>query len=205
MTSVIIGDIINSKSGESPDEWLTPLKTLFSEFGTEPKDWEIFRGDSFQIEIKKPETALLSAIKVKAALMSKASLNVRMAIGIGTKTYDAPKITESNGDAFVRAGEQFESLKKTTLAINTPWRDITEQMNLYIELALLTMDNWTKNSAEIVFLSLKHPDGTQKELAKMLGITQGRVSERQKRAGIDEILKMNDRYRKLILNKTKFL
>ena len=203
MTSVIIGDIIDSKSSANPDEWLIPLKAIFNEVGTEPKDWEIFRGDSFQIEIKQAEQALLIALKIKAMLISTSLLNARMAIGIGTKTYDAPKITEANGDAFIRAGEQFENLKKNNLAINTPWEDVSEQMNLYLELAMLTMDNWTKNSAEIVLLSLKYPEATQKELAKMLGITQGRVSERQKRAGIDEILKMNARYQKLILNQTK--
>lgn len=203
MTSVLIGDIINSQEGGAPRDWLRLLKNILNQCGPEPKVWEIFRGDSFQLEILKPEEALLIALLLKSTLMSQAQLNVRIAIGIGTKTYDAPKITEANGEAFVRAGELFEKLKKNTLALSSPWKDIDEQVNLNLELALLTIDQWTQNSAEIARLTIEHPEATQKQLAAKLGITQGRVSERLKRAGVDEIMKMNSRYKQLIKGKTQ--
>jgi len=37
---------------------------------------------------------------------------VRMAIGIGGKSYSGDRITESNGEAFINAGEKFEELEK---------------------------------------------------------------------------------------------
>lgn len=201
MTSVLIGDIINSQEGGQPSGWLAHLKQVLNQYGQEPESWEIYRGDSFQLETPKPENALLAAIHIKAFMISKAQLNVRLAIGIGTKNHDAAKVTESNGEAFVRAGELFENLKKNTLAIHSPWSTIDEQLNLYLELALLTIDQWTNNSAEIACLTIENPEATQKQLASMLGITQGRVSERLKRAGVDEILKLDARYRQLILEK----
>ncbi|WP_417589829.1 SatD family protein [Owenweeksia hongkongensis] len=203
MTSVIIGDIINSRNSETPKQWLNSLKTVLNEIGLEPKVWEIFRGDSFQVEVTNPKKALLTALKIKAALRSAVNLDVRMAIGIGEKSYNATKITEANGDAFVRAGELFENLKKHTLALSSPWTDVDSQMNLNIELALLTIDNWTQNSAKTVQLSIAHPKATQSDLAKMLNISQSSVSERQKRAGFDEIMKMNQRYELLISQKLK--
>ncbi len=203
MTSVIIGDIINSRNSETPKQWLNSLKTVLNEIGPEPKVWEIFRGDSFQVEVTDPKKALLTALKIKAALRSAVNLDVRIAIGIGEKNYNAPKITEANGDAFVRAGELFENLKKHTLALSSPWEDVDSQMNLNIELALLTIDNWTQNSAKTVQLSIEHPKATQSELAKKLNISQSSVSERQKRAGFDEIMKMNQRYELLISQKLK--
>lgn len=205
MTSILIGDIINSQEGGKPKDWLSPLKRILNQCGPEPKVWEIFRGDSFQVEVKKPEDALIVALMLKSTLMSQAQLNVRIAIGIGAKTYDAPKITEANGDAFVRAGELFENLKKNTLAISSPWKEVDQQMNLYLELALLIIDQWTQNSAEIARLTIEHPEATQKQLAAKLGITQGRVSERLKRAGIDEIMKVNDRFQQLIKEKINAL
>lgn len=42
-----------------------------------------------------------------------------MAIGIGCKDYNAPKITESNGEAFIYSGELFDEMKKKKLSIKT--------------------------------------------------------------------------------------
>ena len=200
MTSIITGDIINSRSG-SNEIWLNALKAIFQEYGTSPKTWEIYRGDSFQIEIDSITETTLVALKIKATIKSLKNIDVRMAIGIGSKTYDASAISESNGQAFIHSGSTFEALKKETLAIRTPWEEIDEELNLLFSFAQTTMNSWTQNSAEIARLTLYKPHATQIELAKILNITQGRVSERQKRAGLDELLKMEKRYRKLIQKK----
>lgn len=76
-------------------------------------------------------------------------------------------------------------------------------MNLYFDLTLLTIDRWTQNSAEIVKISLDSPYLTQRELGEKLGITQGRVSDRLKRAGFEEILRMEKRIRELITQNIK--
>ncbi len=201
MTSVITGDIVGSRKVKNPEEWMEPLKALFLTIGDEPKVWQIFRGDSFQLEVKDVKSALKVAIQIKATIKTIEGLDVRMAIGIGSKTYDAPKVIESNGDAFVHSGELFEKMKKQNLALKSPWKEIDQEMNLYIELGLLTMDRWTKNSAEIVSLALKHPNATQKELGRKLNINQGNVSNRQKRSGFEEIMKMEARYRDLVVKK----
>ena len=60
------------------------------------------------------------------------------------------------------------------------------------------MDNWTTNSAEIVKLSLEHPNMIQAKLAKLIGISQDAVSKRQKRAYLDEILELDNMYRQKI-------
>jgi hypothetical protein len=198
MTSIITGDIANSRKSNRPKEWLKPIKALFNKIGKTPKTWQIYRGDSFQIEVTDIQEALQTAIEIKATIKGIKGLDVRMAIGIGEKEFDSPKVTESNGDAFIRSGESFEQLKKHTLAINSPWQEINTQINLCIQLASLTMDNWTSSSAEIFKVSLQTENATQQKIANQLGITQGRVSERQKRAGLEEIMKMIGQYRILI-------
>ena len=60
------------------------------------------------------------------------------------------------------------------------------------------MDNWTTNSAEIVKLSLEHPDMLQKDLAKLIGTNQDAISKRIKRASLDEILELDKMYRQKI-------
>ncbi|MBN8837910.1 MAG: transcriptional regulator [Sphingobacteriia bacterium] len=201
MTSVITGDIINSRTIANQQQWLKPLKQLFLTFGKSPKIWEIYRGDSFQIEVKRPEAAFLTALQIKACIKSIAGLDVRMVIGIGEKNFDAPRITESNGEAFINSGEKFESLKrlKKNLAIKSPWPKVDTDLNLMIDLASIAMDKWTPSSAELIALSLANQSLSQKELGKEIGRKQSSISERQKRAHYDEIIALELFYRNKIL------
>lgn len=197
MTSVITGDIINSRKQKEPQVWINTLKNALSNLSSDTKYWEIYRGDSFQIEIRDYHSCFTAAIYIKACIQMIKGLDVRLAIGIGNKTYDGNDVTESNGEAFVFSGEIMETLKKEkqNLRIKTKNPDIDKELNLYFKLALITMDNWSVNSAEIVKLSIENPDALQSELGKLIGINQNSISNRQKRAHLEEILELDRMYR----------
>lgn len=202
MTSILTGDIINSKKTDSRI-WLKVLKEILQSLGESPKNWEIYRGDSFQLEIEEFENALKIAFKIKSCIKTIENIDVRIAIGFGEKDHITKNITEANGEAFINSGFAFDHyLKKQTLAIKSPWKEFDEEINLSLELALLTIDSWTVNSAEVFKISLENPNLTQSEIAEILGITQGRVSERQKRAGFEPILKLEKHFRKVINQKS---
>lgn len=192
MIAIITGDIIDSRQKDIKI-WLKSLKTALNLYGKEPKNWEIYRGDSFQLEVAVAD-ALQIAISIKAMLKQE-DIDIRMAIGIGEKDYVAKKITESNGSAFVHSGECFEALKKNTLALKSPWSDLDYSINIMLDLAMLTIDNWSATSAEIVATALDNPDLNQKALTKILNKTQSTISEGFKRAGYDEVLKMIQFYK----------
>jgi len=194
MVAVLTGDIINSKQGKVPN-WLSNLKGALSKFGEEPTRWEIYRGDSFQLEID-PLQALEAAIFIKAAIKKEKNLDVRIAIGIGDKTYTSTQITNSNGTAFINSGECFDNLKKMNLAIQTPWAEFDEQLNLLLELALLTINGWLPATATVVSAALTHKELNQKELANALNKSQSSISEALSRAGYDEIIKLINTYTK---------
>ena len=188
MIAILTGDIKNS-SEHKAGKWLPLLKEGLVKYGKEPKDWEIYRGDSFQLQTT-PEKALEVAIYIKACIRQIKHLDVRIAIGLGEKNYDAPKITESNGPAFVNSGECFEQLKKLNLAIKTVDKKFDEQINLLLELALLTMDNWTPAIAKTVQCAMENPQMNQKKLAALLNKSQGNISEELNKAGFDQVQKM---------------
>ena len=188
MIAIITGDIINSKTS-NPNIWLNALKSILNHYGKEPKQWEVFRGDSFQLETK-PEEALEAAFLIKSTIKQFKNIDARLAIGIGHKTYESEKITESNGSAFVNSGECFEDLKKTTLAVKSSFESFDTKMNLMFDLALLTIDSWTATSAKLIKTALENPDFNQEQLAKLYGSTQSNISKGLKRGGIDEILKL---------------
>ncbi len=198
MISVITGDIINSRNTEA-EKWLKPLKEALDEIGSPPKSWEIYRGDSFQVEVPNPLESLRHAVNIKAAVKQVKGVDVRLCIGIGTKEFDAPTISESNGEAFIRSGEGYEQLSsyKQTLMVRSPETVFDDEINLYLRLLLIAMDNWTSKTAEYVRLSFTS-HLKQEEIAKELGITQSSVSERHKRAYLDEVQAVEERYRKEI-------
>ncbi|WP_264563957.1 SatD family protein [Flavobacterium sp. N3904] len=206
MIAIITADIINSRKLTNQDTWITPLKKLLNTYGPTPKKWEIFRGDYFQIEIEDPNEALLVSLKIKALIKSinasegqkkTTSIDVRMAIGLGTKEYSADRISESNGTAFINSGEKFEKLKKekTTLAIQSSFPNFDYEMNLYLKLAVIQMDAWTVNSAALFNTLFEDPEKKQAEIGAILGIGQNSVSGRFKRAHVDEILELEKMYR----------
>lgn len=198
MTTIITGDIVNSQ--KLPTEtWIDGLKKLLNSFGKSPAEWELYRGDEFQIEVKNPEDALLVAIQIKAYLKTM-KLDARMSIGIGDKTYKAKKISESNGTAFVNSGKLFETLKKQkiNLAIQSGNTDFDAEMNLILRLGLTFMDNWLIQSAEFVLIAITNQTLSQEEIGVKLGINQAAVSRRRKRAQFDLTLELEQYYRQKI-------
>lgn len=200
MIAVIKGDIIASRTLDDQEKWLQPLKKLLNTWGKTPRQWELVWGDFFQLEIPYPEVALKRALQIKSLIKKSATIDVRMSIGIGEKTFSGTRISESNGPAFVNAGDKFEKLKKEkiNLAIQSPWAEFDKEMNLYLKLAGTIMDSWSVSSAELMEIVLNHPHATQEEIGKKLGIKQNSVSGRWSRAKVDEILEIEEIYRQKI-------
>jgi hypothetical protein len=199
MIAVLTGDIIGSRAQRDASKWLIPLKEALGHLGQSPKDWEIFQGDSFQLETA-PENGLLHAMYLKACMRSLGDLDIRIAIGLGEKTHVASTITEANGSAFLHSGETLKQLKriKQNLVIKSHHARFDETLNLMLKLALMNMDNWTTGAAEIMKMSLLHPAKNQKQLGSTLGITQSSVSQRQKTAHFSEMMALNVFYQKYL-------
>lgn len=207
MIALLTGQIINSRELKDENLWINPFKKLLGNWGQTPKHWEIFRGDSFQLEITDPRESLLAALQIKALIKSlpypdenkrSSPVDVRMAIGIGEKSYDADRISESNGSSFVKSGEKFEQLNSEmiTLAINSPWAEWNDEMNLYLKLAGIQLDSWSISSGELMSEVLSNPDRTQAEIGEVLHINQNSVSKRYKAANGEDIKALEKLFRK---------
>ena len=195
MVAILTGDIVNSRAISDSARWLSALKEALQKLG--PARFEVFRGDSFQLETR-PENSFLQAIYIKACLKTVKPLDVRIAIGIGDVSSFSEKLSESNGAAFVFSGEKFEGLKKErlNLAVKTSWPEFDEEMNTIFRLSLIAMDNWTERSAQMVKIAIEHPRLSQLELAELTKKSQSSVSEALKRAHFSDILELESLYRK---------
>lgn len=187
--SVITGDIIDSTEAGNPEKWLPHLRDVLNKYGKSPKMWEIYRGDSFQLEVK-PQEALKAALHIKAAIKSTSNLEVRMAIGMGTVEFKSDVITQNNGSAYVNSGRAFDQLtdKKKTLVFKSDDDDLNLDINMVISLTGALISSWTIPSAQILALIIQEPHISQSQLGLKLGITQPSVSARLRVAHAEEIL-----------------
>ena len=198
MIAIITADIINSQKREV-EIWMSQLKKLLSSWGNSPANWEIYRGDEFQLKCHVSDV-FSKALLLKSLMKTFEDLDVRIAIGIGNEVYSSEKITESNGSAYVNSGRLLTQIKSNgkTLELQTDNEKINRDLNMLLKWASIDFDNWTAATAQIVHELLKNPDLTQDDLAKKLNISQSSVSQRLKRANFDLLQETDQYFRKKI-------
>ncbi len=194
MTAILTGDIINSRLVE-PQEWLPVLESTLAILADTKDNWEVFRGDSFQLEVPVDQ-ALKSALYLKCALKQIKDLDVRISIGIGEKTYIDRKLSQSNGSAFIHSGEAFDRLKHKTLIFQSGNGSWDELINLFLDLISTIVDAWKPVSIFVIQKMFDNPHFTQLQLAELTNMNQGNISKALKRGGYDEIQKVLQYYAK---------
>lgn len=186
MEVVIAGDIIGSKKN-NPNDYLEILEPILKKFSKKGM-YQIFRGDSFQAWIKTPEHGLLVCILIKTALKRTDLLDVRIAIGLGEVKVVANDIAKSTGSALIRSGELLDSLKEQgqNIMVKSNYPRLDRYMNVALQIALIHMNDWTKNGAAALYEAYNNPMITQKEIGEKLGIKQATASRRLNRVHIKE-------------------
>lgn len=196
MVAVITGDIIHSRKVK-PEVWQPKLKEFFlNNIGKQ--GWEIYRGDSFQLEIAV-EQALEIALCIKALIKTCGVIDVRMSIGIGRKSFNGNSVTESSGEAFINSGESFEKLKSKTLNLKSPFLEFDEFFNPICNLLSFICDSWKPVTAETIFFALTHKSLLQKEIAAKLKKDSTTINKALKRGAYDEVIEVINLYSKTIL------
>ena len=197
MIAVLTGDIVDSTHHDKA-RWLPALKSALGNWGQEGSDWEVYRGDEFQLRLNTPATAILTAFRIKAHVKARADTDIRIAIGLDPERPGSarrekqqsshtspektgqppPSLTESSGPAFIHSGRKLDEIKKQRihLAIASDNAPRDREWNLLLQWALLSADNWSSVSAEIVDLALTHPELSQTDMATRLNVQQPAIS-----------------------------
>lgn len=222
--AVITGDLVKSRKirNEDVESVIESLKYCFSEINhlllNDNGKFELYRGDSFQYLVPEPQKALLIGIIIRAKLRTYEPVNsitlqkksekpinyafsdARVAIGLGTISYDANKVTESQGEVFEKSGNAFDKLEKNNdrLIIATPKKELNEELDTECLLADAIISKWTASTAEAMYHHLLY-DKNQKELSKTLNISQPAVHKRLSVYGnLKSIQGFINRYNRLI-------
>ena len=207
--SVLTGDITSSSKTDriallkDLKEILNQIADFQQEEGIK-SNFELYRGDSFQGIIAKPEEALKYALLIRAHLKKAKGTtdrDARIAIGIGTINYPASVVAEADGEAFRSSGPLLDTMKNgARIKLHTPWMAVNEEMEVAFVLADTIIKRWSIPQAEVIAQILRN--ATQVEIAEKLGISQSAVNQRLKAAHWEAIEKLLERFRKLIIKST---
>ncbi len=213
MIAVISADLLGSSdySHELLEKVITVLKLEFEELKkTSGSQFKIYRGDSFQGILYKPETSLRTVLRLKTALnqLNDSDLthkrnmaikaDMRCAIGIGTYDFERESVAEANGQAFQFSGRTLDNMKTSyrKTQLKTPIEEVDEEFNTSLLLLDTLTDKWSTASAEVIYYLLKGLKET--EIGEELDISQSAVNQRKKAAGWEAIKSLLERYEKLI-------
>lgn len=176
---VITGDLVNSTNIAA--EWrqtiVDALNLCVKEFlPLTPIKLDMYRGDSFQVVVDRPDHVLALAIALRAKLKTKTPKkqkmwDARLSIGIGEVSFESHSIVTSDGEAFMLSGRSFDNIGKKRLTISTTWSDFDKDIELVTRFADDIITSWTAKQARVVYQSILFPK-LQKDLAEDLGMTR---------------------------------
>ena len=214
--AVVTGDIISS-SKYSPAQRAHLLSALKESFRTIKDIWphilcapfELYRGDSFQGVLSKPEKALHASIVLRASLRHyfctkrrRNAVDARIVVGIGS-IIPHNRAAEGDGEAFRRSGPVLDEIEKRgrlkkqgLLRIVTPWPAVDAELNVECALLDALINRWSGEQAEAILGQIQGL--TQKAAAKKFGISQSATSQRLMDAGGRAVRKMCHRYETII-------
>ncbi|MDP2364726.1 MAG: hypothetical protein Q8M94_13285 [Ignavibacteria bacterium] len=207
--SVITGDIIKS-SKLSLDKHKLLIKVMHGcskEIslvypGALKYEPELFRGDSWQLLIQKPELALNIALFYRAYLKAKMqldSIDARMAISVGT--VDFVESSFGVGDAYKVSGKALDKKGKRKIKFVSDRLSDTAVIDLIIQNTDFISSKWTNKQSKIVLLALKNK--SQREISVKLHITQPAVSQQMDAAGWMIISENINYFKSVLVNASK--
>jgi hypothetical protein len=164
---------------------------------------EIYRGDSFQVFVGKPQQALAVALACRGLAIQltetpDAAFDIRLSIGIGQATLPIPDLGMAKGDAFVLSGRLFDTLKdkgrRLIIGCGDRKADIGfEIMSDYLDSIFRKM---TAKQAEVVVELLN--GAAQHQLAVTLNKSKSTISQLAGDGGWSEIETLLQQYNDLI-------
>ncbi|HWK08385.1 MAG TPA: hypothetical protein VNS58_32405 [Puia sp.] len=168
--AVLTGDIVNSTRLEPAMEkgLIKALKEILV-----PYKYEFYRGDSFQVYLKKPVSSLRLALLCRTQAISmtegqdETSLSdIRISIGIGPVALPVKDLGMAKGEAFVLSGRFFDKLQS---------KGAGTEKRLSISSGQTIADIGLRVIAEYIDAIYKRMTG--KQAAVILGLLKGKAQQ----------------------------
>ena len=178
--AVITGDIANSQQLSDTDlahVLLVLTNELEAQSAIYNGQYDVFRGDAFQVVIPELQSVMLVAICIRLALKAcTPATDVRISVGIGEVSFTNGKVKTGNGDAFVRSGRALDSLKSQYLAFTSDNEAFNKHASLLTAFVDSHITSLTQTQSETLLAYIKAEDKGHESIAKMLGKTRSNIT-----------------------------
>lgn len=147
--------------------------------------FEVFRGDAYQVMCTKPELAIKQALLIKLFLLSQLpqTVQVTQSIAIGEVAEPIGTLGENMSPVFVHSGRQLETLQSGYLGLYE--QPLTADFLLANAFMNRLIQQLTSKQAEILYWSIKLDFPEQKLIAKKLSMSRQNVNTHMLRANAD--------------------
>ena len=200
LRAVITGDIVGSTLLSKTD-----LKKLMKDIDNilTAHQYELFRGDSFQVYLKSPEEALAIVLQMRTAAVRLSpkdfACDIKASVGLGEVKSVVKVLHTATEEAFVLSGRALDKLKSPQRLVFA----CSEKNNL-VQLGLQVSGDYidyifrhlTIKQAAVLFELLQKR--TQTETAKRLKKSQATINKHAQAAGWAELEKLLANYKQLI-------
>ncbi|NLR93575.1 AsnC family protein [Flammeovirga agarivorans] len=194
MIAILTADIVSSTKTQNNALWSSCIEEVMDLPFFEDTRWDIFRGDSFQIELSDPSRSLFLAILLRVFINAKKELydlkiDVRISIGIGKEGYEGDNVMSSDGHAYKLSGRTFDKLQANNrkLMIATAWDYDLMGFQESVQLIEHLISNWSFSS----FTVGKHyllGVTKQKDLAELVGVSQPAIHKRIQKDNMEGLI-----------------
>lgn len=175
LKAVITGDLIKSRKIEVQNfdviryRLEQVLTYLNDKYGAE---YDVYRGDSFQVIFPSMDYSIRSALLIRLALKSAQAsgqkFDARISIGLGTVDTQRTKLRSSTGEAFNLSGIGLDKLKGQNIGVFTNSKEFQNSICLLIKFVDAKIDNLTQVQIQALYEYLVDENNNHDEIAKRL-------------------------------------
>lgn len=198
--AVLTGDLVDSSRLTAAG--LDHLRQRLYFAIDQARDWDpdlivgnpqFFRGDSWQLALRKPGRFLRMAVLLRAALLSdRPRGDTRIAVGLGSaELLDEQSVSKSVGEAFTLSGLALDEMgrrRSIEFSADPAVLAATDWLPPLLAVVSAIVGRWTEKQARVALFAL-HPRGvTQGEIAQRLGLSQQGVSKLVVNAELSSVL-----------------
>jgi hypothetical protein len=175
LKAVITGDLIKSRKIAVQDFdvirfHLEQILTYLAE--KYDAEYDVYRGDSFQIIFPNMDYSMKSALLIRLALKSVQTLgqkfDARVSIGIGSVDTQRTKLRSSTGEAFNLSGMGLDQLKGQKLGIFTNSDKFQMRIALLVKFVDAKIENLTQVQTQALYEYLIDKNNNHDDIAKRL-------------------------------------